>query len=704
MPPIDITRFHQTFFDESFEGLDVMESGLLRLDPDAPDDETINAIFRAAHSIKGGAGTFGFATVAEFTHLLETLLDQMRSGNRPVTCKDVDVLLRSVDVLRSLLTAARDGSEADTATAQMVSEELGALLAAPAATVEAPAPAQADAPVAAAPRGWRIEFIPKPELFASGNDPLRIIRELTLLGRAEVICDTDALPMLTEAMPEACYLSWRIDLHADCGQDAIADVFAWVEDECDLSIEPLAVDDAEPAADTVAVTETLPDGGEQAPGADVDTPSTPPAQDPPAAASGKPELTVIKGGRPAVAASRPATSAERSGEGGSIRVSTEKIDALINLVGELVITQAMLQQTAQHLDPVTHEELFNGLNQLNRNTRVLQEAVMSTRMLPVEFVFSRFPRVVRDLASKLGKQVQLQTVGEKTELDKSVIERIADPLTHLVRNSLDHGIESPERRTAAGKPATGTIRLSASHQGGHIVIEVSDDGAGLDRERILSKARERGIATSDGMADEDVWQLIFEPGFSTAEQITDVSGRGVGMDVVKRNIEALSGSIEISSESGRGSRILIRLPLTLAILDGMSVRIGGEIFIVPLNNVIESLQPQAEQLKSLVNQAQVIRLRAEYVPLVRLQELFGVHDAVRDPQQGIVVVLESGGRKIAALVDELVGQQQVVIKSLESNYRRVPCVSGATILGNGQVALIIDAAEIVRQGARANAA
>ncbi len=427
-----------------------------------------------------------------------------------------------------------------------------------------------------------------------------------------------------------------------------------------------------------------------------------------------PELQLIEGGRPAevtaaAAAPKPVVAAEIKAapvraEGGSIRVATEKIDGLINLVGELVITQAMLQQLAASLDPVQNEKLLNGLGLLDRNTRSLQEAVMSTRMLPVDFVFSRFPRVVRDLAGKLGKQARLVMSGEHTELDKSVIERIADPLTHLVRNSLDHGIEPTDQRVAAGKDAVGTIRLSASHQGGNIVIEVADDGRGLDRARIMSKARERGLSISDAANDDEVWRLIFAPGFSTAEAVTDVSGRGVGMDVVKKNIEALSGSVDITSETGRGSRITIRLPLTLAILDGMSVRVGSEIFIVPLNAVVESLQPQREQVRTVAHQGQVVKVRSEYVPLVALGELFGIRAAVTEPNEGILVLLESDGRKIAVLVDELVGQQQVVIKSIEANYHRVSGVSGATILGDGRVALIVDIGDVIRRCSMAVAA
>ncbi len=699
---IDITRFHQTFFDESFEGLDAMEAALLRLSPDTADAETINVIFRAAHSIKGGAATFGFMAVAEFTHLLETLLDQMRSGQRVTGPVEIDVLLRSVDILRGLLTAARDATDVDTQAVAHLSAELQQVLSGPAASDADDATADATPVDAPQNRGWRIRFAPHPGLFASGNDPVRILVELGRLGAMQVRCEADQLPDFQTANPECSYLSWAIDLEGEVSQTEIAEVFAWVEDECDLQIEGLPAS-AAPVSESPAVA-----------GADevaVPREAAMPAAEPVAAA--RPDLQLIEGGRPAQAAApaRPVAAAAPEvkstpvrAEGGSIRVATEKIDGLINLVGELVITQAMLQQLAASLDPVQNEKLLNGLALLDRNTRSLQEAVMSTRMLPVDFVFSRFPRVVRDLAGKLGKQARLVMSGEHTELDKSVIERIADPLTHLVRNSLDHGIEPTDQRVAAGKDAVGTIRLAASHQGGNIVIEVADDGRGLDRTRIISKARERGLSVSDSASDDEVWRLIFAPGFSTAEAVTDVSGRGVGMDVVKKNIEALSGSVDISSDTGRGSRITIRLPLTLAILDGMSVRVGSEIFIVPLNAVVESLQPQRDQVRTVAHQGQVVRVRSEYVPLVALGDLFGIRAAVSEPEKGILVLLEADGRKIAVLVDELVGQQQVVIKSIEANYRRVSGVSGATILGDGRVALIVDIADVIRRCSLAVAA
>jgi two-component system, chemotaxis family, sensor kinase CheA len=653
MSGIDLARFHRTFFDESAEGLDVMESALLRLTPDSADAETVNGIFRAAHSIKGGAATFGFTAVAGFTHLLETLLDQLRSGTRAITPVEIDVLLRSVDVLRGLLDAARGGRGDEDGIAASLSAELRGLLAASAAAGPAPS---AQAAVAPQSDAWRIHFAPHASLFASGNDPLRILRELQRLGDTRITLHADGLPALSDLVPETCYLSWDIELHSACTRDDLAEVFAWVEGECTLRIDALATApaaEAVPAAKVVAMT-----------------PATVPAN-------------------------RSEAAAPRC-DGGSIRVATEKIDGLVNLVGELVITQAMLQQLAGSLDPVQHEKLFAGLSQLERNTRSLQEAVMATRMLPVDFVFSRFPRMVRDLAGKLGKQVRLVSSGEQTELDKSVIEKMVDPLTHLIRNAIDHGLEVPDERSAAGKAPVGTIRLSAAHQGGHIVLVVADDGRGLDRARLIAKARKSGIEIADHAPDSEVWNLIFAPGFSTAATVTDVSGRGVGMDVVKKNIEALGGGIDLQSTPGAGMRVTIRLPLTLAILDAMSVRVGREIFILPLNAVVESLQPGPGQVRTLTGQARVVKVRNEFLPLAELAGLFAIpRDA--GSGDGILVVVEADDRKIAVVVDELVGQQQVVIKSLEANYRRVRGISGATILGDGQVALILDCAALVRQ-------
>jgi len=661
---IDLSRFVATFFEESREGLDTMESGLLRLDQGEHDVELINAIFRAAHSMKGGAGSFGFTAITELTHLLETLLDQMRSGKRAITRDAVDALLASVDVLRHLLGAAQSGDAVDATRLAEICGRLKSILDGTGGAA-APAAAAAIEPLAT-PAGWHVRFTPHPHLFMTGNDPLRILSELFALGPCSVDCDLSGLPEFGALDPTQAHLGWTVELRAGVARAVVEDLFSWVEGDCTLAIEPL-VAPAPAAQPAVAVAN---------PAAVADAPAAP---------SNVVPLREEKA--PAAAAAAPESS---------IRVAVSKVDALINLVGELVITQAMLKQQSAMLDPVLNEKLLNGLNQLDRNTRDLQEAVMGVRMMPVDFVFSRFPRMVRDLAGKLGKQVRLKTTGEGTELDKGVIEKISDPLVHLIRNAVDHGLEMPDDRTASGKEECGTITLSASHQGGHIVIEVGDDGCGLDRDRILAKARERGMPMPDNPSDSDVFQFIFLPGLSTAKEVTDVSGRGVGMDVVKKNIVALGGSIDIASKRGEGTRITIRLPLTLAILDGMSVAVGEEVFIVPLGVVVESLQIKDGDIRTVNGSGRLLKVRSEYLPLMSLGDAFGVKRTQRDDTLPIAVIVEGDGRRVALEVDELVGQQQVVVKSLESNYRRIQGVSGATILGDGRVALIIDVGGLTR--------
>ena len=656
---IDFERLHAIFFEESFEGLDALEAGLLNLDAGDRDPETLNAIFRAAHSIKGGAGTFGFEDVANVTHALETLLDQLREGEREVSAELITALLESVDGLRELLTIAKNGEDADPAFVNGLREAFEKLLgdgaAAVATSQEATETTSAEAAGNAAPegaaQGWDIHFQPHEHMFMTGNDPLRILLELQRVGDTVIQALSERLPSLGEIDPEKAYLGWKIRLQGEICEEAVREIFAWVEDDCDLSITPLQ--DAE--------TEAADEEANQDKAA--------PAQQ---KASNKPTPVKTKSG---------------SGES-SIRVSVDKVDSLINLVGELVITQAMLKQMSSELDPSHHEQMVAGLENLERNTRELQEAVMSVRMLPMQFVFSRFPRVVRDAAGKLSKQVNLQTEGEGTELDKGVIEKITDPLTHIVRNAVDHGIESPEARKAAGKNECGQIKLKAAHQGGHIVIEVSDDGGGLNREKIIASARKNGIEVDDNISDEDAYQLIFAPGLSTAAEVTDLSGRGVGMDVVRKNILGLGGQVHVTSTPGQGSTVSIRLPLTLAILDGMSVKVGNDIFIVPLNYIIESLQPEEANIKTITGTQRVIHVRGEYLPLVSLHSVYST--AAANDDNRLVVLLENDGRKLAVEVDELLGQQQVVIKNLENNYRRVHGVAGATILGDGRVALIVD--------------
>ncbi|MGK2952692.1 MAG: chemotaxis protein CheA [Thiobacillus sp.] len=683
---IDMSQFYQVFFDEADELLAEMEKLLLALDVSAPDSEDLNAIFRAAHSIKGGAATFAFNDITEVTHMLESLLDRIRKGEMALTPDHVDAFLVAKDVLTMQMDGHHHGSSVDQAAVDNVCQRLKALsqgivsdtastgAAAPAAA--APAPKQLVATPIADVEGnfcFRIELPEVPQ-----RDVDALAAELGLLGAIiqESLPDNRVVFMLTT--PES--------------QDNIVAICSFVLDPDDLKISHGG-----------AAAETKP--ADEDPGYGIFEPDQVEAGSQSAAASAEP----AKAETPTVASEaknpgRRASDKEGANqESSSIRVGIEKVDQLINLVGELVITQAMIEQRIGALDPLHHERLLNSASQLARNTRDLQEAVMSIRMMPMDYVFSRFPRMVRDLAAKLNKKVEFVTRGAATELDKGLIERIVDPLTHLVRNSVDHGIEMPDKRRIAGKSETGKLTLSAAHQGGNIVIEVSDDGGGLSRDRILAKAKQQGLPVSDTMPDADVLQLIFAPGFSTAEVVTDVSGRGVGMDVVKRNIAAMGGTVDIRSTPGAGTTIAISLPLTLAILDGMSVRVGEEVYILPLGYVIESLQPAAADVKEIAGQGHVVKIREEYLPLIPLYQIFAIEPNFTDPTQGIVVILEADGKKAALLVDGLVGQQQVVVKNLESNFRKVAGISGATILGDGGVSLILDVSALLRSSRQLNA-
>jgi two-component system chemotaxis sensor kinase CheA len=757
---LDITQFYQTFFDEADELLAQMEQLLLNLDIAHPDPEDLAAIFRAAHSIKGGAATFGFTALTETTHILESLLDRARN-NELVLRKDmIDTFLETKDVLSGQLADYRASAEPDAAVAKAICAKLEQLhaesrgVAAPAAA--APVEVAVTAPIeefATVEEGSPPEHVVEQAVQAAGewNDG-----EPAQTGQAEGTGDADdaAGPhlkitlrgvdekdqeLLAEELGNLGNIVGQVKsggdltlwLQTDVTSDDIIAVCCFVIDESQISIgrgtapadgaqqgEP-GTPDAEPSSPAQAAPAASAATNTAGPvaAATVAQPAPAPAAEPakaaPAPAAAQAPAASAPAAAPASAgaaageqdrkAARPAAAAGGA-EGSSIRVGVEKVDQLINLVGELVITQAMLAETTSTFDPALHDRLFNGMAQLERNARDLQEAVMSIRMMPMDYVFSRFPRLVRDLAAKLGKEVELVTFGQATELDKSLIERIIDPLTHLVRNSLDHGIETVEARRAAGKASTGQLVLSAAHHGGNIVIEVSDDGAGLRRDKILAKAAKQGMQVSETMTDEEVWNLIFLPGFSTAEQVTDVSGRGVGMDVVKRNIQSMGGHVEITSHAGKGSTTRIVLPLTLAILDGMSVKVGNEIFILPLNFVMESLQPQAEDIYTVANGERVVRVRGEYLPLVALHEVFNVDGAKQEPTQGIVTIMQTEGRRFAMLIDELVGQQQVVVKNLETNYRKVRGISAATILGDGRVALIVDVAALNRESRNAHGA
>ena len=760
---IDMSQFYQVFFDESAEHLAAMEGLLLDLDVENPDSEQLNAIFRAAHSIKGSAGTFGFTDLADTTHILENLLDRIRKQELGLRAEMVDAFLECGDLLREMLEAHQGRGEVDAGAVAAICARLRELSTDQARETAVPQAEAAPVAHGLPARGQRvfdIQFVPT-AISAQGDGVRNLLDELKSLGALEVLAQPDA--------GAAAVGYWQVRLTSDVGQEAFADQIDFIADngawrvlessavgqsddsgfgffddspgapEADAGygfFEPLeqpspanasssAADgdgygffEPLPAAETPEVAAVSAEEGD---GYGFFEPVAEPVSTPPAVAEEgdgfgffaplppvvpEPPPVVVEPLAPAVVqpiekpvaeprarASKAASAAAASGDS-SIRVSIEKVDQLINLVGELVITQAMLLQTATQMQESAPERLVNGLAQLERNTRDLQESVMSIRMMPISFVFSRFPRVVRDLSGKLGKQVELKTTGETTELDKSLIERIADPLTHLIRNSLDHGIESPEARIAAGKSPVGTITLKAYHQGGNIVIEVGDDGAGLPRNKILAKARERGLQVSEQMTDQEVFHLIFEAGFSTADQVTDVSGRGVGMDVVRRNIQSMGGRVEIDSMLGVGTRMTVRLPLTLAILDGMSIAVGDQTYILPLSYVIESFQPRMGDIKTLSNQARVIQVRGEYLPVVVLHELFNIKPQSADFTQGIMVVIDADGIKAALFVDALVGQHQVVIKSLEANYRRVNGISGATIMGDGHVALILDVSAI----------
>lgn len=771
---VDMSQFYEVFFDEAEELLAEAERLLLGLDIDDPDNEDLNAIFRAAHSIKGGAATFGFMDMAEITHVLENLLDKIRKNEMKLTAEHVDAFLSAKDVLTMELDGHRNASEVDQeqvsdvkmvlkslSEADQVSApkaETAPIQAAPekAAPIveETKVPEPAPAAVVADADGLTHFNIALPEVTEKDLNNLK--DELSLLGDAESTKQENgrySITLKTDSSKDdiISICSFVLDPNdlvitiggagAEANAVAAETMVAKEEKEADFGLfddEPIKAEakqaepkESKPSTDgtteKVKVEEEVGYGlfaedGKEAqeegygffapfkPHDDA-TKATLIGDDTPLTAENAGEdhakveadaavksAPVEKRKEARREADKPATNAETT----SIRVGVEKVDQLINLVGELVITQAMIDQRVNALDPVYHESLINSVTQLTRNTRDLQEAVMSIRMMPMDFVFSRFPRMVRDLAGKLNKKVEFVTIGATTELDKGLIERIVDPLTHLVRNSVDHGIETPEKRRANGKSESGQLTLSAAHKGGSIVIEVTDDGAGLDRDRILAKAKSNGLDVSESMSDADVFGLIFAPGFSTAEKVTDVSGRGVGMDVVKRNITAMGGTVEIRSALGFGTTISIALPLTLAILDGMSVALGKNLYVVPLNLIVETLQPVAEDIKTVTGEGYMVHVRGEYLPIIALHALFNDRNAITDPTKGVLLIIEADGKKSALFVDRLVGQQQVVIKSLETNFKKIQGISGATIMGDGSVALIIDVPAIIQMGQTTN--
>lgn len=797
--PVDLTEVRELFLEESFENLDVMESSLLDLDVGQVDKELINSIFRAAHSIKGGAGIFKLEHIITFAHAAETLLDEMRNGEHLVTQILIDLLLHAVDVLRMMLSALQENTDYNAQEAQICQDELQQFVKtpidnipvdeevstptvpeaqSPSATTESSSPVISAEPNAKVPslseepseepsevvkkQKWHIVFKPDLSMLKTGNDPINLFRELARLGELEVKVDTSQLPNFPDIDPQSCYLSWELILYANVERAIIEEIFEWVEDECELYITALdssSVDESE-----VSLTKPL-QTAEESPvllesESSVTTPlavleeskvaseaiseiksespailapeeskvvsevTSEPVQDSSAVPLPIPEqsLSVPESKNPSLPSPLTGENAQpdnheklvlvpeandntihthsmshHATEANSIRVGIDKIDNLINMVGELVITQSMLDQIGENFENSRITHLRDGLSQLERNTRELQESVMRIRMLPISFSFNRFPRLVHDLSTQLGKKVELKLSGEHTELDKTVLEKMSDPLVHLVRNALDHGIETPEQRQGMGKLETGLLHLHAFHQGGNIIIQISDDGAGFNLEKIRAKAIQKGFLNSEEHpSNEQLYELIFQPGFSTAQQINNLSGRGVGMDVVRRNIRALGGTIEVKSQPGIGSTFSIRLPLTLAILDGQLVRVGEEIYILPLLSIIESLRAKPKLVNSFAGIAEVYKLRDEYIPILRLYNLFSISSSTTQLEQGLLVIVEGDGQKIGLFVDELLSQQQIVIKSLESNYNKVQGISGATILGDGSVALILDVAGLIQ--------
>ncbi|AFU97317.1 chemotaxis protein CheA [Simiduia agarivorans] len=718
---IDLSQFHQIFFDESLEGLDAMEQALLDVVKNGnASDSVINTIFRAAHSIKGGGGTFGFSDIAELTHHLETVLDQVRSHQRDLSDEVVEVAFQSCDILRRMIAGHQQKQPVPFEQYQGLHDSLVQLaeagvspstIVAPKDTVTetvmdpvghkefAGAGAGADGTaVKSAPgeRGgyaggnqrWFIRFCPQPDILLTGNEPSRIFRELATLAKLDVRADSSRLPAFGQLEPDECFLSWKLCLEGDVSEAQIEEVFEWVSDSCELDIKPVSqvtVNTQAPVAGQATerntLTESAPtENNAVADDALPDTHQGDNAITKPDTASGVQVTTAsISSGEPTASQST------------SIRVSTDRVDDLINLVGELVITQSMLNDMSRELENERFERLISGLQQLTQQTRDLQESVMRIRMLPISFVFNRFPRMLHDLSAKMGKRIRLDITGEQTELDKTVMERIGDPLVHLIRNAVDHGIEPAEIRLASDKPAEGVISLRAFHQGGNIVIEVKDDGAGIQLDRVRSRAVEKNLlAPNQTLTQAEAIELLFHPGFSTAEAVSEVSGRGVGMDVVRANIHELGGSIAVESEPGKGSRFRIQLPLTLAIVDGQLLGVAGDVYVAPLLNIVESVQVRRSGLRKAAANQCFYTLRDENIPVVSLEAIFGFNPQALVSENVLIVVVEAAGQKLALLVDELLGQQQVVIKSLSKNYRKVDGLAGATILGDGRVALILD--------------
>ncbi len=741
---MDMNEIKEIFFQECEEQLAELESGLLKMNDGDRDPETVNAVFRAVHSIKGGAGAFGLDDLVAFAHVFETTLDCVRSNKLEPTQDVLKVMLKSADVLADLTNAARDGGGVDESRSRGLVKELEALangeLPTPSAAVEAPAPKPA--PVAAAPApkptddsgfqpipfsfddfggeeeeagsdlpSYEIIFKPRSDLYSKGNDATLLLRDLSRLGEMSVYCNMDALPGLDELDPEAAYFYWNVTLKTDKGEDAIRTVFEFAEWDCDLQIT------AAEAKVVVADTEELPmipvpfdlsildDGAAEAPieqpkadvAAAVAAAETASNVSQMAAAAARVEKKESAAAAAANAAAAAQNNAAAASAGQTIRVDLDRVDRLINLVGELVINQAMLSQSVIENDTTGTSSINMGLEELQQLTREIQDSVMAIRAQPVKPVFQRMSRIVREIADMTGKTIRLITEGENTEVDKTVIDKLAEPLTHMIRNAVDHGIETPEKRAANGKNVEGTVRLTAKHRSGRILIELADDGAGINREKVKQKAIANELIPADAnLTDEEIDNLIFLPGFSTADKISDISGRGVGMDVVKRSIQALGGRINITSKPGQGSVFTMSLPLTLAVLDGMVVTVAGQTLVVPLTAIVETLQPEAAAIHSFGANHRLISIRNSFCPLVDVGRILNFRATQANPVEGVALLVESeGGGQRALMVDAIQGQRQVVIKSLEANYTHVPGIAAATILGDGRVALILDVDAVV---------
>ncbi|GLQ06962.1 chemotaxis protein CheA [Sneathiella chinensis] len=677
----DYSQFKATYFTECDELLADAEVQLAALDDGSDDPEILHAIFRAVHSIKAGAGAFKFTRLTEFSHQFEALLDRMRDGRITVTEEGVALLFRAADTLSAMVEAARTETPLEDDFGQDLLTEIAAMAGSETAPAPASGPVAAEeqtAPSANDPAEqvtpiYRLVFSPKAEMFKHANEPLLLVRELKTLGTLTAEPDISHLPPLAKLDAEEAYLSWTFTLQSDCPLEEIEEVFEFVTEDCDLSITLLPAGDAEKqgiSRENGAQSAAAPSGQEQQKQEEDEASSVAPANIPTAAPAS------------------PAKTAKAT----TIRVDLDRVDRLVNMVGELVITQSMLSQQTSTLPTDHYPNMVRGLEELALHTRELQESVMAIRMQPVKSVFSRMPRLVRDLSAKLDKKVKLITKGENTEVDKTVIEEISDPITHMIRNSLDHGLERPEERLALDKTEEGTITLSAEHRGGRIVITISDDGRGINREAVLTRARERGlIADGATLSEDEIDNLVFAPGFSTAEKVTDISGRGVGMDVVRRNIQALGGRVSIHSTPGHGSRFTMTLPLTLAVMDGMIVQLGADKYVIPIPSILESFRPAPQAIKRLPTGQTLVHVRGDYIPLCPLGRIFRCDEAETDPAKALVVLVESEQfGAVGIIVDTLLGQQQVVIKSLEGNYKPVLGISSATILGNGKVAPILD--------------